>query len=200
MPTRAEVSDVANAVLDGADAVMLSGETAVGKFPDKAVAMMDQIAASAEKHMLSQPSMCELRGDLLTNVAMRGAKSKAGAVSADSLAVVRATRTLVASEKVKAVVVFTITGSTARLMSKAQLPVPILALTPDTRARQQMSILRGVKAESVPIVEHTRDILAVAEREVRKLKWARKGDKIVVISGRPIGQPGNVNTLVIHTV
>jgi pyruvate kinase len=199
-PTRAEVSDVANAVLDGADAVMLSGETAVGKFPDKAVAMMDQIAARAEAHLGDGVCAAPREGDLLCNVLTQAGRGKAGAVTEDLLAVVRATRTLVAAERVKAVVVFTITGVTARLMSKAQLPVPILALTPDARTRRQMSVLRGVHGEAIEIVEHTRDILAVAEKQIRKLKWARKGDKIIVISGRPIGTPGKVNTMVVHTV
>ena len=203
-PTRAEVSDVANAVLDGADAVMLSGETAIGKFPEKAVRMMNTIAAKAERH-LDEEGAAQLAGrrmdDLLAAVrANKAASRRRQRPGGARLGVVRAARTLVYSEAVKAVVVFTMSGLTAQLLSKLRLPVPILALTTTPRVTQQACLLYGVASRQVPIVEHTREVLAVAGKEVRRLRWARKGDKIVVVSGRPIGRPGTINTLVVHTV
>ena len=203
-PTRAEVSDVANAVLDGADAVMLSGETAIGKFPEKAVRMMNTIAAKAEGYLdeqgevqLPERRMDDLLSPVRANKAASRSRQRLGG---DRLAIARAARTLVYNEPVKAVVVFTMSGLTAQLLSKLRMPVPILALTTTARVTQQACLLYGVASREVPIVEHTREVLAVAGKEVRRLRWAKKGDKIVVVSGRPIGRPGTINTLVVHTV
>jgi len=204
-PTRAEVSDVANAVLDGADAVMLSGETAVGKYPEGAVQMMNTIARKAERHFWQQASTGRRMTDLLPEIKAFGqggrtALRRGSKAGGDRLAVVRAARTLVYSEPVKAIVVFTMSGLTAQLLSKMHMPVPILLLTPSLRVTQQGCLLYGAVSRKAPLVEHTRDVLSLAGKEVRKLGLARKGDKIVVVSGRPIGQPGTINTLVVHTV
>jgi pyruvate kinase len=203
LPTRAEVSDVANAVLDGADAVMLSGETAVGKYPRKAVRMMDQIIRPTERHADGRWGRAvagvELE-DMLSGAGTPAGKGGMRRGGGDLLAVVRATRTIVCNEPVKAVVVFTMTGLTAQLLSKLHMSVPILALTPNERVTRQAGLMYGVRARQAKLVEHTRDVLAMAGREVRRLGWAKKGQKVVVVSGRPIGKAGTINTLVVHAV
>ena len=193
VPTRAEVSDVANAALDGADAVMLSGETAVGKYPVKAVTMMNDIAQRVERHL--QQSAGEGRfGRRLADTG--GVPAMAGPTAA----MARAVHTLVHHEDIRAVVAYTITGDTAQRLSKMRLAVPILALTPSQRVMQQACLFYGVRASHAHLVEHTRDVLARAAREIRKLRWARKGQKIVVVSGRPLAKAGATNTLVVHTL
>ena len=206
-PTRAEVSDVANAILDGTDAVMLSGETAVGKYPEKAARMMNSIACRTERYLDEVRTDRRLRRQFkqaLSELDESGhgrRRRRAGdRIDDDLLAIARATHTLVNSETVRAVVTFTLSGNTARVLSKMRLPVPILALTPSERAMQQACLYYGVCARRVKMFEHTREILPVAAREVRRLRWARKGDKIAVVSGRPLRKPGTTNTLVVHTL
>ncbi len=187
VPTRAEVSDVANAVFDGADAVMLSGETAVGLNPERAVRMMDKITNRVERYLGETPEVT-------------GAKTLPAAGPESLQSIARAVRTLVTNDSIKAVVAFTHTGATARCLSKMRLPVPILALSPNKHVLQQMCLLYGVEGKLAPLVEHTNEILSIATAEIRKLAWAKKGQKIVVVSGRPIGQAGRTNTLVVETV
>ncbi len=201
-PTRAEVSDVANAILDGTDAVMLSGETAVGKYPEKAVSMMNDIARRTERYIN------EARTDRRRRVNFGGLSSEQGESQPgrkrkqddDLVAVARAACALVHSQAVRAVVTFTLSGNTARVLSKMRLPVPILALTPSLRVMQQACLCYGVCSRRVGMFEHTQEILPVAAREVRRLRWAHKGDKIAVVSGRPLQKSGTTNTLVVHTL
>ena len=193
VPTRAEVSDVANAVFDGTDAVMLSGETAVGKYPSKAVRMMTNIAQRVEGHL----AQFGREGRTSQRFADAG---DVHAMVGPTAAIARAVHTLVHHEDIRAVVAYTISGNTALMMAKMRLPVPILALAPSTRAIQQTCLFYGVQARHADMVEHTRQVLTVAAKEVRKLRWARKGQKIVVVSGRPLGAAGTTNTLVVHTM
>ncbi|MHC4982378.1 MAG: pyruvate kinase [Planctomycetota bacterium] len=183
-PTRAEVSDVANAVLDHADAVMLSGETAVGKYPVEAVKVMNDIVAETQAYHdeIYQPTRVEF-------AAARTAAALAAAV-----------REIAAAEEIAAVAVFTITGRTALMFAKQRLGVPILALSPDRAAARKMCLYYGVKSALAPMVEHTRQILPLASKFAVELGVAKAGEKIVVISGRPIGKPGATNTLVVHGV
>jgi len=183
-PTRAEVSDVANAVLDHADAVMLSGETAVGKNPAAAVRMMNGIVASIQA----------FHDETYTPTAITHAAARQEA------ALAAAVREIVAVEAVEAVAVFTISGRTALMFAKNRLPVPILALTPREETLRRMCLYYGCEPALVPTVEHTREILALAGRLAVQRGIAKVGSKIVVISGRPIGKPGATNTLAIHTV
>jgi len=187
-PTRAEVSDVANAVFDGADAVMLSGETAIGKYPLKAATMMNDIALNVERHLAAGPQVRRRFGDV-------------GAPAAGpTAAIARAVHTLAYSDSIKAVVAYTMTGATALQLAKMRLPAPTLALTPSRRVARQTCLYYGVAAAEAEMVEHTRDVLALAARYIRRLRWGRKGEKIIVVSGRPLGKKGTTNTLVVHTL
>ena len=184
-PTRAEVSDVANAVLDLTDAVMLSGETAVGKFPVRAVAMMNDIVAHTEAFA-------------------KEAEAPAVRVAADAAsttaALAAAVREIIAVEDIAAVAVFTLTGATARLLAKTRLAVPILALSPDPAAVRRMCLDYGVAPMQALEPEHTRDVLAMAGTRAVEAGLAEAGQKLVVLSGRPLDQPGKTNTLVVHTI
>lgn len=183
-PTRAEVSDVANAVLDRADAVMLSGETAVGEYPVETVRMMNRIAARAESYGDRGWRPLEAGGEPL-----RTAAALAGAV-----------HSVIAGDEIAAVAVFTATGTTARMLSKIRLPLPVLALTQNRDAARRMALYHGVIPALAEAPEHTRDVLTLASELAVEQGIAEPGDKLVVVSGRPIGVPGRTNTLVVHTV
>lgn len=183
-PTRAEVSDVANAVLDHTDAVMLSGETAVGKFPAASVRMMNRIVEQV------QPYYDETAG------AMRVSYDRAQTVASLASAV----REIMACEPIAAVAVYTVTGTTARLFAKSRLNCPILGLAPSEAVARRMCMYYGVAARQAAAPEHTREVLELAEKFAVELGVAGSGDRIVVVSGRPVGQAGSANTLVVHTV
>ncbi len=184
MPTRAEVSDVANAVLDRADAVMLSGETAVGKFPVETVAMMNQIV---EKIQSYSDQVAEPRR--VGSASARTTAALAGAV-----------RHILQAGQIAAVAVYTATGATARLLAKNHLPRPILAMAADRAVVRRMCLYYGVVSMQAEAPKHTRDILALASKFALQRGVARLGERIVVLSGRPIGKPGATNTLVVHTI
>ncbi|MFP3937050.1 MAG: pyruvate kinase [Phycisphaerae bacterium] len=183
-PTRAEVSDVANAVLDCTDAVMLSGETAVGKYPAETVAMMDSIVRETENYQDTTGANVEV-----TYAPARTTAALAGAVGE-----------IIRREDISAVAVFTSTGTTARVMSKNRPPVPILALSPDEKVVRRMRLYYGVQPVRADAPEHTRDVLTKAADFAVRIGAAEKGQKMLVLSGRPIGTPGTTNTLVVHTV
>ena len=183
-PTRAEVSDVANAVLDHADAVMLSGETAVGKFPVAAARMMDDIVRQVQAY----------HDETATPVRVScGSDRTAAALAA-------AVREVLAAEEVAAVAVYTASGTTARMLAKSRLPCPILALSQDVRVVRRMCLYYGVASRQADPPEHTREVLKLAEQFALDSGVARQGDRIVVVSGRPIGQAGRTNTLVVHEI
>jgi len=184
MPTRAEVSDVANAVLDLADAVMLSGETAVGKYPVEAVRMMNDIVAQVQAY--------HDETYIPTRLHISAARTEA--------ALAGAVRRIIDVEEIAAVAVFSVTGTTARMLAKSRLPVPILAMSPQEAAVRRMCLYYGVEPVRADAPKHTRDVLALASRFLRERGLARTGEKAVVVSGRPIDRPGTTNTIVVHTV
>ena len=120
--------------------------------------------------------------------------------SPTSAALAAAARTVIERESIAAAAAFTGTGMTAALLSKQRLPVPLLAMSQSQRVVRQMSLLFGVQAVLEPAPEHTREILAKANEHLKAKGLAKAGDKVVVLSGRPIGQAGATNTLVVHTV
>ena len=184
-PTRAEVSDVANAVLDHADAVMLSGETAIGKYPVQTVAMMNSIVASIQSY------------DDRTSEAVR---IDAAGTSATAAALADSVRSILAADDIVAIAVFTISGATARMFAKQRPACPILGLSPDPAALRRMCLYYGVLARKTDVIEHTDEVLATASRFAVEQGIAERGDKIVVVCGRPLGRSGTTNSLVVHTI
>ncbi len=185
VPTRAEVSDVANAVLDGTDAVMLSAESASGRYPVEAIEAMDRICIEAEQ---SQP--VSLDQEFLNRVFTRVDQSiaMAGLFTAFHL-------------KVKAIATLTESGSTALWMSRLNCGVPIYALTSQTATRYRCSLLRDVYPLMVKYVGHDREeLLAEAEKVLVDNGAVKDGDLIVLTIGEPIGKSGGTNTMKIVKV
>ena len=185
IPTRAEVSDVANAVLDGTDAVMLSAETASGKFPVEVIEAMDRICTEAEQ---TQP--LNLEQDFLNRVFTRVDQSIAMAALFTAFHM-----------KAKAIATLTESGSTALWMSRLNCGVPIYALTAQTGTRYRCALMRDVYPLMVKYVGHDRDeLLAEAEKALVENGVVKVGDLIVLTIGEPIGKSGGTNTMKIVRV
>ena len=184
-PTRAEVSDVANAVLDFADAVMLSGETAIGEYPVAAVTMMNRIAAEMQSY--------HDRDQEIGPIQVVGAPQTVASLA-------RAVHEITAAQPIAAIAAFTITGGTARILSKQRPQCPILGISPDPAVVRRMCLYYGVQSMQAGLVEHTTDVLELAAKFAVDRGVAESGDNIIVISGRPLGKTGVTNTLVVHTI
>jgi pyruvate kinase len=185
-PTRAEVSDVANAIFDGTDAVMLSGETSVGKFPLQAVRMMSHVADITECYLDTTPVKDE-----------PSLKVKTLQISS---AMAKGVWQIVQDMKLKLVVVWSQTGSTARLFSKFRMSVPIVALSSDHRALRRMALHYGVIPQEMPPPDEIAGLTAWIDKLVRDKKWAADGDRIAVVAGLSMATPGTMNNLIIQTV
>ena len=185
-PTRAEVSDVANAIFDGTDAVMLSGETSVGKFPVGAVHTMAHVADVTEQYIAGSE---ETKAPLV--------KLKTLQLSA---AVARGVWQMVQDLRVSLVVIWSQTGATARVFSKYRFPIPIVALSTDHRALRRMSLHYGVIPQELAPASDMTVLVHEVDRLVRELKYAQAGDRIVIVAGTSLGAPGTMNGVVIHTV
>jgi pyruvate kinase len=185
-PTRAEVSDVANAIFDGSDAVMLSGETSVGKFPLQTVRMMAHIAEITEAYLDTIPAKDEPQLTIKTLPL--------------SAAMAKGVWQIVQDMELKLVCVWSQTGSTARLFSKYRMSVPILALSSDHRALRRMALHYGVIPQEMPPPEHFNGLIAWVDNFVRQKKMAKVGDRVVMVAGLSMTAPGTVNNLVIQTV
>jgi pyruvate kinase len=189
-PTRAEASDVANAIIDGTDAVMLSAETATGKFPVQAVQAMDRIAQEIEdSHILESGPHYDMPID-------PGEDGKTPTERAIAGATVEAVRRL----KAPLILTFTTSGSTARVVSSFRPPVPILAITDNMRTYQQLAMVWGV----IPIVcaedASFTEMLACGRQEALKRGLVKPGDRVVVTAGLPMHQPGTTNLLQVSVV
>lgn len=181
-PTRAEASDVANAILDGADAVMLSGETSVGKWPVETVEVMARIIESTEDNGLDRIPALGTRPH-----------THAGAVS---LAAVEIAELLGA----KYVCVFTASGDSMRRVSRLRTAVPIIAFTPSAETRRRLSLVWGSKTFMVNEVMHTDQMMDQVDEILLAQGLAKIGDEVVVVAGTPPGVPGSTNTLRVHRV
>jgi pyruvate kinase len=182
VPTRAETSDVANAVLDGADAVMLSGETSVGEYPVVTVSTMARIVASTEDHGLERIAPLGTKPRTLG-----GAITLAAAEVADFV-------------DAKYVCVFTESGDTARRMSRLRFRIPMKAFTPDVSIQRRMQLTWGIESYLVERVTHTDAMYHQVDDILLAQGLAEVGDKVVVISGSPPGVPGGTNDLRVHTI
>jgi pyruvate kinase len=186
IPTRAEVSDVANAVLDGTDAVMLSAETAVGDYPVEAISAMNRICLEAEKEVETP-----FFGDYL---------GKEGLLRVDE-AIAKSAAFTALNLNVKAVAAMTQSGSTALWMSRISTHVPIYALTPEVETRRKVTLFRGVYPVNFKPSSNDRDhLLAEAQDELRRRGAVRNGDLILLTIGEPIGRSGGTNTMKIVRV
>jgi pyruvate kinase len=180
-PTRAEASDVANAILDGADAVMLSGETSVGLHPVEAVQVMMRIISATETGAFD---------------ATRDRRQPPAATKQEAIAesAVRSAQELNAA----AVAVFTQTGVAVRLVSKYRPAPPLLAFTTEAAVRSQLTLVWGAETFIVPTVGHTDEMVSQVERALLDLGRAKIGDLVVIVAGTPPGRRGTTNMLKIH--
>ena len=181
-PTRAEVSDVAGAVVEGADAVMLSAETSVGAYPVETVATMARIVSAAEDNSLrAEHSLTRM--PTTTGGAIARAAAEVGAIVG-----------------AKALVAFTMTGETARRLARYRSPVPLLAFTTEPATRSQLALTWGVETFIVPTVRHTDDMVHEVDSALVRLGRCAIGDKIVIVAGSPPGSPGKTNALRVHRI
>lgn len=181
-PTRAETSDVANAVFEGADAVMLSGETSVGQYPIESVETMSRIICSAEEATLQA-----------THTIGRVPETVGGAIA-------RAAAEVGATVGAKALAAFTLSGETARRLSRYRSPIPLLAFTSVQATQGQLALVWGVETFIVPHVNHTDEMVRQVEQAMLEVARCIKGDRVVVVAGSPPGTHGSTNALRVHRI
>ena len=181
-PTRAEATDCANAVLDGADALMLSGETSVGAFAIEAVATMARIIARTEEAMLGQIA------PLGHNPATKGG------------AIAKAAKEVGEIVGAKYLVAFTQSGDSARRISRLRSVIPILALTPEIPVYNQLALSWGVESLITEVVKNTDEMVKQVDTILFESKRVAKGDPVVIIAGAPPGIPGSTNAMRVHIV
>lgn len=180
-PTRAEASDVANAVLDGADAVMLSGETSVGAWPIDAVRTMSRIVTAVESETHRVPP--------LTHVP----RTKRGVIS-------YAARDIGERLNAKALVAFTQSGDTVRRLARLHTPLPLLAFTPLPEVRSQLTLTWGTETFIVPMVDSTDAMIHQVDQALLSMDRYRKGDLVVIVAGSPPGTVGSTNLIHVHRI
>ena len=188
-PTRAEVSDVANAIFDGTDALMLSGETSVGRFPVGAVGVMAHVAEVTEAYLDTATTVRE--SDL--RVPEPRAMKLSGAIA-------RGVRQIVRDLKPKVVFVYSQSGATARVFSKHRFPVPVVALSADHRALRRMTLHYGVMPIELDPPKDLRHLVGRVDELAKSLGLAGDGDRVVVVAGASLGAPGTMNGIVMHTI
>ncbi|PPK96076.1 pyruvate kinase [Kineococcus xinjiangensis] len=181
-PTRAEASDCANAVLDGTDALMLSGETSVGDFPFEAVQTMARIIENTETHGADR-------------IAPLGSTphTKGGAVTAAAMSIGEVLGA-------KFLVTFTTTGDSARRMSRLRPRIPLLAFTPDPAVQRRLCVSWGVETFLGPMVKHTDDMVRQVETQLLEYGRCQEGDLVVIVAGSPPGIAGSTNAVRVHRI
>ena len=184
-PTRAEASDVANAVFDGTDAVMLSGETASGEYPLESVVMMDGIVREAESFFSAWGSKNAFPEEPTRD---------------DAVSTTRAAREFAHDRSVAAIAVFTQSGYSALLMSKARPQVPILAFTPDEKTYQRLGLFWGITPFMVPIAKTIEEMIQFVDRSILEGSLFEKGQQVVMVTGFPVGTLCPSNFALLHTI
>ena len=185
LPTRAEASDVANAIFDGTDAVMLSAETASGKYPIESVQMMDRIVREAEKHFLEWGT---------TEQNMNGFEQS------DAASMARAAQALANDKNVTAVACFTTQGKTAWLISKIRPRVPIMAFTPNQDTYRRLAFMWGVRPQRVEFANSLEEMLDHVDAALMRSDVVQPGDQVVLVCGFPVGALRPPNMALLHTV
>ncbi len=185
-PTRAEVSDVANAILDRVDAVMLSGETSVGRFPVEAVEMMNKIARTTEEYLAKRPAPSEL-----PSLAVKYSPTAAVAHAAVAAALALGARL---------VAVWTATGATVRMVARHRLPIPVLGLSYDERVCRQMNLLYGVVPVRVEPLDNPAAMASALDSIVLQRGLAARGDLVVVVTSTRPTTPGATDTALVRRV
>ena len=181
-PTRAEVSDCANAVLDGADAIMLSGETSVGKWPIESVTTMARIIESTEEHGLERVPALGTRPHTVG-----GAVTAAAAEIGELLGA-------------KYLVTFTHSGDSAKRLSRIRSKLPMLAFTPVQATRSQLTLTWGIETYLVPMVKHTDEMARQVDESLLENGRCAPGETVVIVAGSPPGIPGSTNALRVHHI
>jgi pyruvate kinase len=183
-PTRAEVSDVANAIHDGTDAVMLSAETSAGKYPVESVRMMERVATETDL------KLGEFGGQDLGRPEHRTSPEMIAYLSYRAAVLMGAA----------AIVVFTATGTSARLVARYRPAVPIYAFTPSAERARQLSVLFGVHGQVAPELASTDEMMAMMDRHLLDKGLVKPGDTVAFVAGQPIGRPGTTNMMKLHQV
>lgn len=183
-PTRAEVSDVANAIYDGTDAVMLSAETSVGKYPVEAVRMMDRTAHQAEQSIRKYGFRELPSRDYVTHAEIVADSAYQAAKLAGA----------------QAIVVFSSSGASGRLVARFRPPVPIFVFTPSLAASRSLSIVYGVTSLVAPHMTSTDEMMAQMDRVLLERGFVKPRDSVVFVAGQPIGRPGTTNMMKLHRV
>lgn len=178
-PTRAEASDVANAVLDGADAVMLSGETSIGIDPHNVVRTMARIVTYAETDGSTVPELAHIP------------RTKRGVISYSA-------RDIAERLNAKALVAFTSSGDTARRVARLHSPLPLLVFTPEQSVRSQLALTWGAETFLTAPVKDTDEMLAQIDAQLLAMDKYNADDMVVLVAGTPPGIPGNINTIHVH--
>ncbi|MCE1179547.1 MAG: pyruvate kinase [Acidovorax sp.] len=179
-PTRAEASDAANAVLDGADALMLSGETSVGKHPITTVATMARIIENTEEHGITRIAPLGT-----TPHTVGGAVTRAAAEVGEQVGA-------------KLLIAFTQTGDSSRRMSRVRPLIPMMAFTPEQAVRSQLALTWGVETFLVPPARHTDQMALQVDRTLLGTGRVQEGDRVVIVAGSPPGIPGSTNAIRVH--
>ncbi len=184
-PTRAEASDVANAVLDGADAVMLSGETSVGEHPVHVVETMARIIIATESHAHEREQLGSFR------LVDWDPHTRGGVIA-------KAAEEVARRVEARFVVAFTQSGDSARRFSRLRSSVPLLAFTPEARVRSQLAMSWGTETFKTSQVDHTDEMVRQVDEQLLRIGRVHEGDLVVIIAGSPPGIPGSTNALRIH--
>ena len=178
-PTRAEASDVANAILDGADAVMLSGETSVGKYPIIAVKTMARIIEAVETESVAAPALTHTP------------RTRGGVLSF-------AARDIAERIDAKALIAFTFTGDTVRRMARLHTGLPVLAFSPKESVRNQLSLTWGVQTFVTPPVDTTDEMVEQVDQAILQIPGYESGDTVVIVAGAPPNTSGSTNLIRVH--